>query len=132
MKIAIATDDGRTISQHFGQAETYVILTIEDGFIIFRETLVKTKPQELKRDSLFGQTKRCDDMHAKGYDRKSEDNDKRIIETINDCQVVLARRMGRGVYIGFRQMDIQPILTSIHVIDNAVQALINGKIKKPS
>jgi len=129
MKIAIATDDGSTISQHFGQAKKYVVITIEDGFIIFRETLMKANRQDFKRDGLYGQTRRCDDMHAKGYGRQSEDNDKRIIETINDCQVVLARSMERGVFIGFRQMDIQPILTDIHAIDNAVHAVINGSIK---
>ena len=57
------------------------------------------------------------------------DNHKRIDETINDCQVVLARGMGRGVYIGLRQMDIQPILTDIRDIEIAVQAVVDGSIK---
>jgi hypothetical protein len=129
MKIAIATDNGSTISQHFEQAKRYVVITIEDGFIIFRETLVKATHQDYKHDGLYGQARRCDDVHAKGYGRQSEDNNKRIIETINDCQLVLARSMERGVFIGFHQMDIQPILTDIHVIDNALHAVINGSIK---
>ena len=37
MKVAVITDDGKTISRHFGRAPYYVVLTIEDGQIIHRE-----------------------------------------------------------------------------------------------
>ena len=36
MKIAVITDDERTISQHFGRAPYYVVVTIEDGKIVDR------------------------------------------------------------------------------------------------
>ena len=38
MKIAAVSEDGVTISQHFGRAPFYVVLTIEDGKIVARET----------------------------------------------------------------------------------------------
>jgi predicted Fe-Mo cluster-binding NifX family protein len=129
MKIAIATDDGRTVSSHFGRAEKFVVITIDDGFIILRETLIKANHHDFKHDGLDGQNRSCDDARGKGYDRQSDDNHNRIYETITDCQVVLARSMGRGVYIGLHQMDIQPILTDIRDIDIAVQAVIDGSIK---
>jgi predicted Fe-Mo cluster-binding NifX family protein len=31
MKIALITDDGQTISQHFGRAPYYLVVTIEEG-----------------------------------------------------------------------------------------------------
>ena len=34
MKIAVITDDEKTISQHFGRAPYYMVFTIEDGHII--------------------------------------------------------------------------------------------------
>ena len=33
MKIAAITDDGKTISQHFGRAPYYVVVTVEEGKI---------------------------------------------------------------------------------------------------
>ena len=36
-KIATVTDDGKTISPHFGRATKYAVLTIEDDRIIARE-----------------------------------------------------------------------------------------------
>ena len=37
MKIAAVTEDGVTISQHFGRAPYYVVLTIADGQVVARE-----------------------------------------------------------------------------------------------
>ena len=31
MKIAFITDDEKTISQHFGRAPYYLVITVEDG-----------------------------------------------------------------------------------------------------
>jgi len=41
MKIAVISDDRVTVSQHFGRAEMYVVLTIEDGRIVAEETRPK-------------------------------------------------------------------------------------------
>jgi predicted Fe-Mo cluster-binding NifX family protein len=38
MKIAAVSDDGTTISAHFGRAPFYVVVTVEDGRIVARET----------------------------------------------------------------------------------------------
>ena len=36
MKIAAVTDDGKTISAHFGRARYYVVVTVEDGKVTER------------------------------------------------------------------------------------------------
>ena len=37
MKIAAITDDGKTISLHFGRAQQYLVATVENGQIVNRE-----------------------------------------------------------------------------------------------
>ena len=37
MKIAAITEDGKTISLHFGRALSYLVLTVEEGVITQRE-----------------------------------------------------------------------------------------------
>ena len=44
MKIVIATDDGRTVSMHFGRAAKYAVLTVEYGVIVARELREKLSP----------------------------------------------------------------------------------------
>ena len=42
MKIAAISDDGVTISQHFGRAPLYVVVTVEDDKIVGKETRDKS------------------------------------------------------------------------------------------
>jgi len=37
MKIAVVTDDGATICQHFGRAQYYTVVTIENGKVVSKE-----------------------------------------------------------------------------------------------
>ena len=46
MKIAIVTEDGHTVSQHFGRAPYYAVLTVEGGLIVARELRPKTGPHQ--------------------------------------------------------------------------------------
>jgi predicted Fe-Mo cluster-binding NifX family protein len=52
-----------------------------------------------------------------------------MFDTITDCQIVLARGMGQGAYMGLEQMGVRPILTEIKMIDEAVQAVVDGSIE---
>ena len=60
MKIAVVTDDGETISQHFGRAQHYVVLTIENGQVTGREM----------RDK-FGHRHGAGEPHAPGERRSA-------------------------------------------------------------
>jgi hypothetical protein len=51
-----------------------------------------------------------------------------MFANITDCDVLLARGMGKGAQIGLLQTGLKPILTDISEIDVAVQAFIDGTI----
>ena len=55
MKIAAVSDDGITISQHFGRAAYYVVVTVQNNQIVARE----------KRDKL-GHAQFGGETHAEG------------------------------------------------------------------
>jgi len=50
MKIAVATEDGRTVSQHFGRTPYFAIFEIAEGTIIKRSMRENTVPLQLKLD----------------------------------------------------------------------------------
>ncbi len=124
MKIAAVSDDGITISQHFGRAPYYVVVTIESNQIVARE----------RRDKL-GHVHFSNEPHAEGndprghgYDPAAQSRHARMASAIADCQVLLARGMGAGAYDSMRAAGIRPIVTDIASIDEAVQAYIEGRI----
>jgi predicted Fe-Mo cluster-binding NifX family protein len=129
MKIAVVTDDNETISPHFGRAKNYAVLTIDEGKILSREVREKANHRDFQSEGLEGQHQHWDDPRGRGYGRHSEEKHQRMFATITDCQILLARGMGRGAYNGLQQMGIRPILTDIPEIDKAVQAVIDESIE---
>lgn len=125
IKIAAVTDDGVTISPHFGRARYYEVLTIENGAIAKRER------REKAGHHTFGKQEEHHHRHGDGPDEHSEDHNRKhalMAATIKDCDVVLARGMGHGAYEGMTQHNIKPVVTDIRLIDEAAKAFIDGTI----
>jgi predicted Fe-Mo cluster-binding NifX family protein len=123
MKIAAITDDGTTISQHFGWAEHYAVLTVENGQVVGREMRDKFGHQNLSSQD-------AEHQHSgpHGFDAASQDKHARMAASIVDCQVLLCRGMGWGAYQSMEQAGIKPILTNIADIETAVKAYLSGTI----
>jgi predicted Fe-Mo cluster-binding NifX family protein len=51
-----------------------------------------------------------------------------MLEPIRDCQVLVARGMGQGAYDNLKSSGIQPILSDISEIDQAVKAYMDGQL----
>ena len=122
MKIAAVTDDGLTISQHFGRAAYYWVVTIENGVIVNEE-----KRDKLGHSHFAGETHT--DAHTTGqhgFDPAAQNRHARMLDAIRDCDVLLARGMGKGAYESIRQAGIKPVLTDEESIDIAVQQYLAG------
>lgn len=124
MKIAIITDDGKTISQHFGRAPYYLVLTIEEGKIVNREMRDKMGHNQ------FSHQPHAEESHAAGHgmDAASQDRHASMAQAIADCKALLCGGMGMGAYESMRQLNIQPIVTDLRDIETAAQAFIDGKL----
>jgi len=123
MKIAVVSDDGETISQHFGRAQQYVVVTVENGRIEKREI----------RDKLGH-------MHFEGQQAHEEDREHhhgpeaehrhgQMIEPIADCEVLIAGGIGGGAYEAIHSQGIRPVLTDVKLIDDAVKAYVDGRLE---
>jgi len=124
MKIAAISDDETTISEHFGRAPFYVVVTVEAGKIASKETRAKTghhtfaahRPPDLAPGERHG------------YDAGSQVRHESMAETISDCQVLLAGGMGWGAYESMQSYNIKPVVTDVKSIDEAVQLYLDGKL----
>lgn len=128
-KIAAVTDDGKTISAHFGRATKYAVLTVENGNVVARELRGKAGHHDFQHEGTHDHEHEHNAGQGRGFGQHSAEKHQRMFETIRDCQMVLARGMGQGAYQGLQQSGIQPIVTEIHEIDAAVQAVIDGTIE---
>jgi predicted Fe-Mo cluster-binding NifX family protein len=124
MKIAAITEDGSTISQHFGRAPLYVVVTVEDGKIVSKETLNKAGHHTFAahHDAPLAPGERH------GYDAGSQMRHASMAETIADCQVLIAGGMGWGAYESLKSRGIEPVVTDVESIDEAVKLYLQGKL----
>jgi predicted Fe-Mo cluster-binding NifX family protein len=123
MKIACITDDGKTISQHFGRAPYYAVLTVEDGRVVSREMRNKLGHRQFQAEE------HVDEQGAHGTSAASHDRHVSMAQAISDCEVLLCRGMGRGAYQSMERLGIRPMVTEVTDIEAAVQSYIDGHLE---
>ena len=139
MKIAIACVDEQTISPHFGRAETYVVYSVDNGMVVNREVLAKQGHRQLFSEETgqhshtgYGQGSRQGGRQGSGqgsgFGRKAKCKHEQMMENIKDCDVLLARGMGRGAYQDLLDQGIRPIITDIEDVESALQAVLTDTI----
>jgi len=122
MKIAAITDDGKTISLHFGRAQQYLVATVENGQIVKREMRDKMSHTHFQTE----EHEEAGERH--GFGAAADNKHGRMAESITDCEALLCRGMGTGAYESMKSRNIRPVVTDIANIDEAVLAYVNGQI----
>lgn len=83
MKIAVASDDGLSVSQHFGRARRFVVFQVADNVIVHEEDRAGI--------AVAGAEEDCEAQHVRpraAFDYSA------VIAALADCQAVLCRGMG--------------------------------------
>jgi len=113
MKIAVVTDDGQTISSHFGMAALYRVFTIGDGHI---------KGDE-QRDKPHHAVHPQPDEHHSHEPHLHGD----MVAPIADCQVLLCGGMGQPAYQKALDAGLEVVLVGGEARP-AVEAYLQGNL----
>lgn len=124
MKVAFITEDGQTISRHFGRAKYYLVITLDNGKVVQQE--MRDKLGHAHFASQEHDQHNPEERH--GFDPDSHNRHTSMAQTIADCEAVICGGMGAGAYEGMRQLHIRPIVTDIRQIDAALQAYLTGNL----
>lgn len=123
MKIAIVTDDGKTVSKHFGRAKNYLVVTIDNGIVIERST------REKMNHDHFAHGEHHEHGHGeKGASEASHQKHTSMVQVISDCEVMISGGMGTGAYLSLQQLNIRPIVTDLEDINQVIAKFIGGKL----
>jgi len=127
MRIAVVTDDGSIVSQHFGLARYYAVLNVEGQQVVGRELLDRsdTLAPVAEHEVRQGLTSAID-CHGAGTAAAAAHL--RMIQPIQDCQVLLARGMSWSARECLLGAGIRPILTDIEQVDEAITTYLEGAI----
>jgi predicted Fe-Mo cluster-binding NifX family protein len=124
MKIAAISEDGTTISQHFGRAPLYVVVTVENGQITGKENRAKAGHHTFAG----GQHPETAPGERHGYDAGAQSRHVQMAQSIEDCQVLMAGGMGWGAYESMKSRGIETVVTDVEDIEQAVRLYLEGKL----
>jgi predicted Fe-Mo cluster-binding NifX family protein len=123
MKIALVSDNGKNVSQHFGRARYYVVVTVENGQEMNREVRDKLGHNHFANDP------QDEEQGQHGFGPGAQHRHGRMIEAITDCEALVAGGMGAGARESLQASGFRPILTNIVSIDDAVKAYIERRLE---
>ena len=124
MKIAVITEDQKSVSQHFGRAPYYLVFTIEEDKITGKECRDKIGHNH------FAAQEHGEHAHGEhGADGEGHAKHTQMAETISDCEVLLCGGMGRGAYESMRLLGIRPVVTTETDAESAVKAFVAGTLE---
>jgi predicted Fe-Mo cluster-binding NifX family protein len=127
MKIAIVSDDGKTISQHFGRATQYVVVTVEGEKVLSREIRQKAGHGDFSAgEEHQGHQCGCHGVH--GHQQGDEQKHVAMASAITDTSALLAGGMGMGAYESLKSYKIEPVITDVADIDEAIKLYLTGKL----
>ena len=114
--IAFVTDDGSTISSHFGRALYYEIITLQNGSVTDRKHVSKAGHHSFGPETHGEHGHNDDHKHAT------------MTAPLAGVAVLVARGMGMGAQQHLVASGIHPILTDLHTIDEAVTHYVAGTL----
>lgn len=113
MKIAIVSDDEKTIASHFGRTRGFVIFDIEGK---------EVKNQEYRLNTFTG--------HARGLEHSDHSIDRHtpILEALKDCKAVISHGMGMRIYDDLKNAGIEVYVTDMTDIKSALDNYLKGEL----
>lgn len=114
MKIAVATADGSTVSQHFGQCRGFIVFTVEEGNITGRE---------LKDVSIT--------PHNEGVCSGQTQRGSGVAAMLDGCETLLCGGIGGGAAQAILQLGVKPmVLPGVPDAEEAVRMFCDGRAAK--
>jgi predicted Fe-Mo cluster-binding NifX family protein len=109
MKIAIATEDGTTVSTHFGKAPYYVVVKVSEGKVFERE------------------------IRAKAYHGNHQEyghNHADMFTCIADCQVLIVGGMGTPAHEAALAHGLKVVPTNPRDISAVIASYLDGTLEE--
>lgn len=117
-KIAIATNDQKTVTGHVGRCRSFEVVNIAGGKVIGRET----------RENIFTNHYMAHEhQHHHGHG-EGHHSHQGLINGLRDCKYLISSGGGWRVVEDLKQNNIETLFTDVKFIDEAVEIFINGQL----
>jgi predicted Fe-Mo cluster-binding NifX family protein len=112
MKVAVVSDDQKTIAAHFGRAQGFIIYTVENNNVTSRDWMPNTFTAHMHGQS------HGEHVHGHGP----------VLNALSACDTVISGGMGRRAYVDLTDSGRQVFITSEVDAEKAVNLLLSGQL----
>lgn len=117
LKVAFPTEEGQTISRHFGRAPYFKVVTLQNS--VETATELRGNPGGVE-DSHHAHDHGHDEDHQHGHGEK--------FALVADCQVLIGAGMGQPAYDQLQNMGLETFLTGEKLIVEALAKYLAGTL----
>jgi len=124
MKIAIPTDDKITICPHFGRTSGFMVFKIEGRKVVDSEY----RPNTFTGHARGQQQPHLHADHHEMHKQPHQHSHSGVYNALGDCHIVIAKGMGRRLYVDLEEWKIQVFITKESDINTALEAFLNNTL----
>lgn len=117
IKVALSSEDGKTVHQHFGRTTQFVICEIGDDGPRFLELRRNLPPCGT-----------ADDDDDNGHDETRMD---RTVALVADCRAVICAQIGRGAVVRLAERGIQAFVIPDFISSALTRLIASGALDEP-
>lgn len=121
MKIAVASDDGISLTGHVGRCEMFLVFDV-DG------TSIKNVEQRPNTFSMHKQGHHHDHDHNHGQEHHHHSH-AGISAGLSDCRYLLCSCAGPGLITDLAASGIETLLTDEDIAENVVRSFLEGTLQ---
>ncbi|TWU44317.1 Dinitrogenase iron-molybdenum cofactor [Novipirellula aureliae] len=123
MKIAVASNDGVSISQHFGRSKCFIVFDVQNKNVENETVRSNTHTAHAKGE--------CDGHH--NHEHNHEHSHADIAAALSDCTAVLCYGMGWRAAEALRDSGTEPFVIDGQITPReAVEQYVTGHLKPAS
>ena len=124
MRIAVATENGKDISHHFGRSPYFAVFDVENGTIVGESMRENSFSRHFRKGKEHRHHGEGEGHHGSGDPHHHAS----IIEGLKDCQVVISHGMGRSAWEGLRAAGKDMVVTDQTKVEEAVRLYLAGTL----
>ena len=121
-KVAIASNDQKSVTSHIGKCRSFVVFGIDGDRIVNREV----------RENLFTNHRMMHESHQHHGEGEGRHSHTHLINGLKDCSYLISRGGGWRVVEDLKQHNIITLFADVELIEDAVNKFIKGELKNNS
>jgi predicted Fe-Mo cluster-binding NifX family protein len=127
MKVAVPSDDRKTLAPHFGRTAGFLIFEVADSKIIHEQYRTNTFTNHVMgQQNQYGPHSPHDHDHQQGHGHHGHE---RILDALFDCEVVIAGGMGHRLQEDLAGAGKQIFITRQADARAAVELFLSNKLQ---